>query len=95
MSVPLICIKPAERSVVILQGVLWTGLVKAVPKPGFPGLSVGEGAAGITPPAALGCTERTIKVHRHGVMEKMQVHSLTELVSLAERISASAAGGIT
>ena len=35
---------------------------------------------------ALGCTERTIKAHRHRVMEKMQVRSLPELVSLAERI---------
>jgi RNA polymerase sigma factor (sigma-70 family) len=35
---------------------------------------------------ALGCTERTIKAHRHGVMEKMQVRSLAELVSLAERV---------
>ena len=32
---------------------------------------------------ALGCTERTIKAHRHRVMEKMQVRSLAELVSLA------------
>ena len=35
---------------------------------------------------ALGCTERTIKAHRHSVMEKMQVQSLVELVSLAERV---------
>jgi len=35
---------------------------------------------------ALGCTERTIKAHRHGVMEKMQVKTLAELVSLAERV---------
>jgi FixJ family two-component response regulator len=43
---------------------------------------------------ALGCTERTIKAHRHKVMEKMQVQSLAELVSLAERVGvlASAAG---
>ena len=34
---------------------------------------------------ALGCTERTIKAHRHRVMEKMQGRSLPELVSLAER----------
>jgi FixJ family two-component response regulator len=34
---------------------------------------------------ALGCTERTIKAHRHRVMEKMQVQTLAELVSLAER----------
>jgi RNA polymerase sigma factor (sigma-70 family) len=35
---------------------------------------------------ALGCTERTIKAHRHRVMEKMQVRTLPELVSLAERV---------
>ena len=35
---------------------------------------------------SLGCAERTIKAHRHRVMEKMQVESLAELVSLAERI---------
>ena len=33
----------------------------------------------------LGATERTIKAHRQRVMEKMQVQSLAELVSLAER----------
>jgi FixJ family two-component response regulator len=35
---------------------------------------------------ALGATVRTIKAHRHGVMEKMQVKTLAELVSLAERV---------
>jgi FixJ family two-component response regulator len=35
---------------------------------------------------ALGGTERTIKAHRHTVMEKMQVRSVAELVSLAERV---------
>jgi FixJ family two-component response regulator len=35
---------------------------------------------------ALGCAERTIKAHRHRVMEKMQVQSLAELVSVAERV---------
>ena len=34
---------------------------------------------------ALGCTERTIKAHRQKVMEKMQVHTLAGLVSVAER----------
>ena len=34
----------------------------------------------------LGTTERTIKAHRHQVMEKTQVNSLAELVSLAERL---------
>jgi RNA polymerase sigma factor (sigma-70 family) len=35
---------------------------------------------------ALGCAERTVKAHRHRVMAKMQVRSLVELVSLAERV---------
>jgi FixJ family two-component response regulator len=35
---------------------------------------------------ALGSTERTVKAHRQRVMEKMQVQSLAELVSLAERV---------
>jgi len=34
----------------------------------------------------LGTTERTVKAHRHEVMEKMQVRSLAELVSCAERL---------
>ena len=34
----------------------------------------------------LGATERTIKAHRHRVMEKMKVQTLAELVSIAERI---------
>jgi FixJ family two-component response regulator len=34
----------------------------------------------------LGTTERTVKAHRHQVMAKMQVRSLAELVSIAERI---------
>ena len=37
---------------------------------------------------AIGGTERTIKAHRHRVMEKMQVQTLAELVSLAERVGA-------
>ncbi|WP_375304960.1 response regulator [Bradyrhizobium sp. A11] len=34
----------------------------------------------------IGTTERTVKAHRQQVMEKMQVQSLAELVSLAERL---------
>jgi FixJ family two-component response regulator len=34
----------------------------------------------------LGTTERTIKAHRHQVMEKMGIQSLAELVSIAERL---------
>ena len=35
---------------------------------------------------ALGAAEKTIKVHRGRVMEKMQVQSLAELVRLAGRV---------
>lgn len=41
----------------------------------------------------LGTTERTIKAHRHQVMEKMQVQSLAELVSIAERLGTRPPGG--
>lgn len=34
----------------------------------------------------LGTVEKTIKVHRARVMEKMKVHSVAELVHLAERV---------
>jgi RNA polymerase sigma factor (sigma-70 family) len=34
----------------------------------------------------LGASERTIKAHRHRVMEKMRVQTLAELVSIAERL---------
>lgn len=34
----------------------------------------------------LGATERTIKAHRHRVMEKMGAQTLAELVSIAERL---------
>jgi FixJ family two-component response regulator len=36
--------------------------------------------------AELGTAERTIKWHRHNIMQKLAVQSLAELVSLAERI---------
>ena len=39
----------------------------------------------------LGATERTIKAHRHRVMEKMQEQTLAELVSVAERLGIQAA----
>ena len=39
---------------------------------------------------ALGPTERTIKAHRHMVMEKMDVRSLAELVLIAGRLGLSA-----
>jgi Response regulator len=38
----------------------------------------------------LGSTERTIKMHRHRVMEKMDVHSLAELILMAGRLGHSA-----
>lgn len=41
----------------------------------------------------IGTTERTVKAHRHQVMEKMRVQSLAELVSIAERLGARALEG--
>src|SRR6266404_4248436 len=41
----------------------------------------------------LGAAERTIKAHRQRVMEKMQVQSLAELVSLAERVGVMSGTG--
>jgi FixJ family two-component response regulator len=38
----------------------------------------------------LGATERTIKAHRHNVMEKMKARSLIELVLIGERLGVSA-----
>ncbi|OSJ17145.1 DNA-binding response regulator [Bradyrhizobium canariense] len=34
----------------------------------------------------LGSTERTIKAHRHAIMEKMNIQSLAQLVVIAERL---------
>jgi RNA polymerase sigma factor (sigma-70 family) len=38
----------------------------------------------------LGTSERTIKAHRHNIMQKLQVHSLAEAVSIAERLGLAA-----
>jgi RNA polymerase sigma factor (sigma-70 family) len=40
----------------------------------------------------LGMTERTVKAHRHSIMTKMQVRTLAELVSIAERLGDASAG---
>ena len=42
--------------------------------------------------AELGTVEKTIKVHRARVMEKMRVRSLAELVRLAESLGVEARG---
>jgi DNA-binding NarL/FixJ family response regulator len=34
----------------------------------------------------LGISERTVKLHRHQVMEKLKVRSLAELAVIAERL---------
>jgi FixJ family two-component response regulator len=39
----------------------------------------------------LGTSERTIKAHRHSIMQKLQVRSLAEAVSIAERLGIVAA----
>lgn len=35
---------------------------------------------------ALGTSERTIKAHRHSIMQKLKLRSLADLVSMAERL---------
>jgi RNA polymerase sigma factor (sigma-70 family) len=35
---------------------------------------------------SLGTSERTVKAHRHNVMQKLHVHSVAEAVSIAERL---------
>jgi FixJ family two-component response regulator len=35
---------------------------------------------------SMGTSERTVKAHRHMVMQKLQVHSFAEAVSIAERL---------
>jgi len=41
----------------------------------------------------LGTSERTIKAHRHSIMQKLKVHSVAELVSMAERLGMLVASG--
>jgi RNA polymerase sigma factor (sigma-70 family) len=43
--------------------------------------------------ADLGTVEKTIKVHRARIMEKMKVRSLADLVRVAERLRLPPAGG--
>jgi FixJ family two-component response regulator len=40
----------------------------------------------------LSTSERTVKAHRHSIMEKLGVHSLAEAVSIAERLGLIQAG---
>ena len=35
---------------------------------------------------ALGTSERTVKAHRRSLLEKLEVHSLAEAVSIAEKL---------
>jgi FixJ family two-component response regulator len=42
----------------------------------------------------LGTSERTVKAHRHSIMQKLQVRSLAEAVSIAERLGMLTAGDI-
>jgi FixJ family two-component response regulator len=42
----------------------------------------------------LGITERTIKVHRHQVLEKMQADSIADLVRMAADLEIEPAGKV-
>lgn len=41
----------------------------------------------------LGTSERTIKAHRHAIMEKLKIQSLAQAVSIAERLGMLTASG--
>jgi FixJ family two-component response regulator len=41
----------------------------------------------------IGASERTVKAHRHSIMEKLAAHSIAEAVSIAERVGMLAAPG--
>lgn len=41
----------------------------------------------------IGTSERTVKAHRHAIMEKLEVHSVAEAVSIAERLGMLAEPG--
>jgi FixJ family two-component response regulator len=43
--------------------------------------------------ATLGTTEKTIKVHRAAVMDKMQADSFADLVRMADRLGLSPQAG--
>ena len=43
--------------------------------------------------ATLGTTEKTVKVHRSRVMQKMEAGSLAELVRMADKLGHSTASG--
>jgi RNA polymerase sigma factor (sigma-70 family) len=45
--------------------------------------------------AALGTSEKTVKVHRARVMQKMQVQSVAQLVLLAEKVGLTAPQGLS
>jgi FixJ family two-component response regulator len=40
---------------------------------------------------AIACIERTVKAHRHNVIEKIQVKTLAEVVSAAARVGIASA----
>jgi FixJ family two-component response regulator len=42
----------------------------------------------------LGITERTIKIHRHQVLEKMEAHSIADLVRMAADLGIAPAGNV-
>lgn len=42
---------------------------------------------------SIGTSERTVKAHRHAIMQKLSVHSVAEAVSIAERLGMLAEPG--
>jgi len=68
---------------------LWRSLAKLTPREAEVGALVSSGLLNKQVAAAIGTTEKTVKVHRARVMQKLQAQSLAELVRIVDRVLSS------
>jgi DNA-binding CsgD family transcriptional regulator len=66
---------------------LWRALARLTPREAEVGALVASGLLNKQVAAAIGTTEKTVKVHRARVMRKLSAKSLAELVRIIDRIS--------
>lgn len=67
---------------------LWRSLARLTPREAEVGALVASGLLNKQVAAAIGTTEKTVKVHRARVMRKLNAKSLAELVRIIDRIIA-------